>query len=176
MIDDEAPKPIAGWKAAILIAVIAGFVFLTTRQPTSRQALGTPAPALALTDLAGKPVSLADYKGKVVLLNFWATWCEPCQEEIPDLIALQKKYESKGFTVIGVSMDGLGKKLVEPFIAKNKVTYPIWLAGGDNPPGYDVPGLPTSYLIDSKGRVAASYIGGRSGDEFERDIQTVLGN
>jgi cytochrome c biogenesis protein CcmG/thiol:disulfide interchange protein DsbE len=175
-MEPQAPKPLEGWRAAALIAVAAGLVYFTTHQPASQQKLGALAPALALKDIAGKDVSLADYKGKVVLLNFWATWCEPCQEEIPDLKSLQKKYEAKGFSVIGVSMDSLGGSVVSSFVQKNAMTYPIWIAGGDSPAGYDVPGLPTSFLVDRKGRLVTSYLGPRTAGEFSRDIESVLGD
>ncbi|MBI3551298.1 MAG: TlpA family protein disulfide reductase [Elusimicrobia bacterium] len=173
---ERVPKPLEGWKAAAVIAAIAGLVFLTTRVPTSHQELGTSAPALSLPDLSGKPVSLSDFKGKVVLLDFWATWCGPCQEELPDLIALHEKYKAKGFTMLGVSEDSAGRDAVAEFAALNKIPYPILLSGGKDPAGWDVPGLPTAFLIDRKGRVARSYIGPRSGREFARDIESVLGD
>src|SRR6266403_1186831 len=81
---------------------------------------GTPAPDVIFKDLEGKDVPLSSFKGKVVLINFWATWCEPCYIEIPWLIEMQQKYESKGFTVLGISMDEDGKSAVAPFIAKER--------------------------------------------------------
>jgi thiol-disulfide isomerase/thioredoxin len=175
-MEELAPKPLSGLKAAALIGGIAALVYFTTRQSLPKQALGGPAPALSMIDLSGQTATLEGLKGKTVLLNFWATWCEPCQEEIPDLIALQKKYAAKGFTVVGVSMDTLGKSTVADFAKKNNINYPVWVGGGDNPPGYDVPGLPTNFLIDPKGRIISSYLGPRGEAEFARDIETVLGN
>src|ERR1700733_14741701 len=87
---------------------------------------GKPAPEVTLKDLDGKDVSIAQYKGKIVLVNFWATWCEPCKVEIPWLIAMQQKYGAKGFTVLGVAMDDEGRSAVAPFVQKETFD----LAGG----------------------------------------------
>src|ERR1700724_4542833 len=100
---------------------------------------GKDAPDVTLKDLDGKDVSIAQYKGRIVLVNFWATWCEPCKVEIPWLIEFQKKYSSRGFTILGVSMDEDGKKAINPFLEKERfdvngqkeaMNYPI-LLGND---------------------------------------------
>src|SRR6266702_8124124 len=83
-------------------------------------ALGTPEPEVTFESLDGKDVPLSEYKGKVVLVNFWATWCEPCQIEIPWMMEFQKKYGPRGFTILGVSMDEDGKKAVAPFLEKSR--------------------------------------------------------
>jgi thiol-disulfide isomerase/thioredoxin len=168
--------PLSGWKAAAAIGGIAALVFLFTRGPgQTHQSLGEGAPDFRLPDLSGKMVALSDFKGKVVLVDFWATWCGPCQEEIPDLIALQAKFKDKGFTVLGVDMD-VGSAKVGPFVADNKLTYPVLLAGGDAPKGYDVPGLPAAVLVDRKGRMVRSYLGERDLDDFTRDVEAVIDN
>src|SRR5246500_1943651 len=101
---------------------------------------GTPAPEVTLKDLDGKDVPLSHYKGKVVLVNFWATWCEPCQVEIPWLIEMQQKNADKGFTILGAAMDDEGKSVVEPYVQKTefdvdgqkmKMNYPIVLGNDD---------------------------------------------
>lgn len=174
-MSETAKAPLSGWKAAGVIGSIAALVFLATRVPTSHQPTGGSAPDFKLPGLDGKPVALSDFKGKVVLVNFWATWCGPCQEEIPDLIALQNKYKDKGFTVLGVSMDTAASKTVADFVRDNKISYPILLSGGDAPAGYDVPGLPSTVLVDRKGNLARSYLGGRSLSEFAPDVEAVIG-
>src|SRR5882724_781643 len=112
----------------IVVAIIAATYFSdrATRKstqappgPTSLQndrPIDTPMPELTLKDLDGKDVSLSDYKGKVVLVNFWATWCLPCREEIPWLIEMQQKYRAQGFTMLGLAMDEGGKSVVAPFV------------------------------------------------------------
>src|SRR6185369_7347745 len=134
---------------------------------------GGQAPDFKLPDLSGKTVALSDFKGQVVLVDFWATWCGPCQEEVPDLIALQAKYKDRGFTVLGVSMDAGDKKGVQAFVQDNKIPYPVLLSGADAPAGYDVPGLPSAVLVDRTGRLARSYVGVRSTSEFAADVETV---
>lgn len=145
---------------------------------------GKPAPEFELKDLDGKDVTLADYKGKVVFVNFWATWCDPCRIEIPWLIDMQAKYASRGFTVVGVAMDEEGKSAVAPFIAKERfdvngqqlpMSYPIWL-GTDEAAGKfgGILGYPTSFLISRDGKVVAKFQGLKSSDELEKAIEAQL--
>ncbi len=133
------------------------------------------APAFILKDVDGKPVSLADYKGKVVLLNFWATWCGPCKIEIPWFIEFQKTYKDKGFTVIGVALDDEGWEAVKPYISDKQVNYPVvtgttaveQLYGG-------IDALPTTFIIDKEGRIANTHVGLVSRKEYESDINELL--
>src|SRR5229473_2275740 len=92
----------------------------TTTVQSDGKSVAPPAPDVIFKDLDGKDATLTQYKGKVVLVNFWATWCEPCYIEIPWLIEMQQKYEAKGFTVLGISMDEDGKSAVVPFLAKER--------------------------------------------------------
>src|SRR5258708_13443686 len=119
--------------------------------------VATVAPDFTLKDLDGKDVSLSQYKGKVVLINFWATWCDPCRIEIPWLIEMQQKYGDKGFTVLGVAMDEEGKSEVAPFVAKERfnvngqklpMSYPVLLGSDSRAYKFDgLLGYPTSILI-----------------------------
>ena len=147
-------------------------------------AIGKPAPEISLKDLDGKDVSLAQFKGQVVLVNFWATWCAPCREEIPELIAMQRKYGPKGFTVLGVAMDEEGKSVVAPFVAKERFTvegqpspmsYPILLgndAAADKFGG--LLGYPTSVLISRDGKQIQHITGQIDGDEVTKAIESQL--
>ncbi|MGH9663240.1 MAG: TlpA disulfide reductase family protein, partial [Bryobacteraceae bacterium] len=123
------------------------------------------APDFALKDANGATVHLSDYKGKVVLLNFWATWCGPCRVEIPWFLQFEREYKDRGFAVVGVSMDDDGWESVKPYIAEQKINYRI-LLGDDSVSNLygGVDSLPTTFLIDRSGRVAAVHVGlvGRS--------------
>jgi thiol-disulfide isomerase/thioredoxin len=130
---------------------------------------GKPAPDLRLKDLDGKEVALADLKGKVVFVNFWATWCGPCQEEIPSLIEMQNKYASKGFTVLGIAMDDEGKSVVAPFVANEKyevngqkvlINYPIVIGSDEAADKFGgIMGYPTSFLISRSGKQIMKFQG-----------------
>jgi thiol-disulfide isomerase/thioredoxin len=125
-------------------------------------ACSLPAAAFTLTDSRGKVHRLTDYKGRWVLVNFWATWCPPCLEEIPDLIALQKNKKNK-LTVIGVAMDYRDPKQVLDFAEQQMINYPIVL--GDSTSVAEVgpvTGLPTTYLFDPDGKVVAYNVGALS--------------
>lgn len=142
------------------------------------------APDFKLTGLDGKPVTLADSKGKVILLNFWATWCGPCRVEIPWLMALQEKYGRQGFTVLGVAMDEEGKSAVAPFIQKERfklgtnsqpVNYPILIGNDDVAEKFGgLVGLPTTILISQDGRRVKRIDGLLSYDEVDKTIQSLL--
>ncbi|MBZ2183309.1 MAG: TlpA family protein disulfide reductase [Bryobacter sp.] len=134
------------------------------------------APEFKLKDSDGKLVSLASYKGKTVLLNFWATWCGPCKVEIPWFIEFENKYKDKGLAVLGVAMDEEGWEVIKPYIAEKKVNYRI-LAGDDSTAQLygGVDSLPTTFLIDKDGMIAGVHVGLVSKSEYEKDIQALLG-
>jgi thiol-disulfide isomerase/thioredoxin len=157
---------------AALCVVLFGFC-LTTRATETQSA--RPAPEWKLQNLEGKTVRLADFKGKVVLLNFWATWCPPCRAEIPDLIALQKQYADKGLVVIGVSMDQGGPERVASFAKKMAITYPIVMGDSKIDQAYGgIQVLPTTFIIDRKGNVVDGLLGATDRAGFEDKIKPVL--
>src|SRR3989338_5916455 len=113
-----------------------------------------------LPDLSGKIVKLSDYKGKVVFLHFWATWCPPCRGEMPYLQALYVKLKAKKFEILAVAMDREGKRVVEPFIKKGKYTFKVLL----DPKGvvsspYAIVGIPTTFILDRNGRIVDKIVG-----------------
>lgn len=120
-----------------------------------------PAPVFALTDLAGRPISPTALQGKVVLLDFWATWCPPCRKSMPELQALHAKYAKQGFTVVGISIDEGGAGKVKKFVAAKKITYPIAIDAGKNPAwdAFRVKAVPAAYLLDREGRIVAQWTG-----------------
>jgi thiol-disulfide isomerase/thioredoxin len=134
-----------------------------------------PAPSFTLKSVNGKTVSLADYKGKAVLLNFWATWCGPCKLEMPWLIQMQKKYASQGFTVLGISEDDGSKKEVTDFMAKMGIDYPVLMYDEQMNNAYGgIDYLPTSYYIGRDGKVIVESGGLISESEMEANIQKIL--
>ncbi|MFN7925990.1 MAG: redoxin domain-containing protein [Bryobacteraceae bacterium] len=134
------------------------------------------APEFSLKDPNGQSVKLADYKGKVVLLNFWATWCGPCRLEIPWFAEFEQKYKDKGFAVLGVAMDDEGWEVVKPYLEKMKMNYRVLLGNDTVATLYGgVDSLPTSFMIDREGRIAAIHIGLVSKGDYQNDLNTLLG-
>jgi peroxiredoxin len=133
------------------------------------------APDFRLNDASGQPVKLSDFRGKVVLLNFWATWCAPCKQEIPWFVEFQRANEQSGFAVLGVSMDEDGWHSVKPYIEEKHVNYPVMI-GNDEVArlfgGLD--SIPLTLIIDRSGRIAAIHAGLCKRSEYENDINAVL--
>lgn len=137
---------------------------------------GERAPEIGLVDMAGKPVSLAELKGKVVLVDFWASWCKPCREEMPLLQKLSAKYGDKGFVVVGVSVDKELSKAKE-FLAREKVTFRAVFDGEHVVAGrYAPPKMPSSYVVDKKGVVRFIHEGFQASDagKLESEISSLL--
>lgn len=133
------------------------------------------APDFALKDADGKVVHLSDYKGKVVLLDFWATWCGPCKIEIPWFMELQRANKDKGFEVLGVAMDDEGWETVKPFLADLGVNYRVVMGNDQTAQMYGgVDALPTTFLIDRTGKIAAVHIGLASKKDFVDGVQQLL--
>jgi cytochrome c biogenesis protein CcmG/thiol:disulfide interchange protein DsbE len=148
--------------------------------------MGKPAPAFALEDLSGKKVSLAAYKGKALLINFWATWCAPCKIETPWLVELRNQYAAQGFEIIGVSTDDIDrddpqklsaeKKEIAHFVEKMQMPYPVLIEGDlISQPYGGLDSLPTSFFVDRQGKVVAAQLGLTSKDEIEANIRKALG-
>jgi peroxiredoxin len=129
-----------------------------------------------LKDMNGKDVALSAYKGKVILLDFWATWCGPCKIEIPGFVEMYTKYGPQGFVVLGISIDDPVSKL-KPFVDRFKMNYPV-LLGLDRDDVKDsfgpLVGFPTSFLIGRDGRVCQQHVGFAPKEQFEREIKALL--
>lgn len=166
--------------AAVLAVTLAGCASQTQKDATVVTSQKPPgkrnlAPDFALKDADGKVVKLSDYKGKVVLLNFWATWCGPCKIEIPWFIEFQKTYKDRGFTVIGIAVDDEGWEIVKPYLATKQVNYPV-VVGDEmvNTKYGGVEALPTTFVIDKDGKIANTHVGLVSRKEYESDIEQLL--
>ena len=133
------------------------------------------APDFILKDVFGKDVKLSDYKGKIVVLNFWATWCGPCKVEIPWFMDIQRKNKDRGFEVLGVAMDDNGWEDVKPFLADLQVNYRVVIGDSATSDAYGgVDSLPTTFLIDRDGKIAAIHVGLTSRKDFEDGIDELL--
>jgi thiol-disulfide isomerase/thioredoxin len=145
-------------------------------QPTIRFVRNPdPAPDFKLTGLDGKPVTLAGTHGKVVLVNFWATWCGPCRAEIPDLIALQEKYKDH-LQILGLVVDDDDLDAIKEFADKFGINYPIALATDEIRLHYGgIPALPTSFVLDSEGRIVQKHEGLRDPILYETEVRSLLG-
>lgn len=135
-----------------------------------------PAPSWELLDVEGKRVRSADFAGKVVVLDFWATWCPPCRAEIPGYSELQKKYGDRGLVIIGVSLDEQGPSVVKTFAREQKVAYPLVMGNAEVTEAFGgVEGIPTTFLIDREGQIRHRKVGAMDTAEYERLIVSVLG-
>ncbi|HXA15041.1 MAG TPA: TlpA disulfide reductase family protein [Opitutaceae bacterium] len=150
----------------------AGLCFVPVRAETVAP---TPAPGWELKDVEGKPVNFSQFKGKVVVLDFWATWCPPCRSEIPGYVKLQEKYKDQGLVIIGVSLDQEGPAVVKKFMADLHVNYQIVM--GDDTVVQALGGvdaIPTTFIIDRDGKIRDKKIGAMETGEYEKVIQHYL--
>ena len=133
------------------------------------------APNFTLKDADGNPVNLTDYRGKVVLVNFWATWCGPCEVEIPWFVEFEQKYRDQGFAVLGLSMDDDGWKAVRPYIASHKINYRVMIASEVVSQQFgDIDSLPTSFMLDRQGRIATNHVGLVDKRDYQNEILKLL--
>ena len=139
----------------ILFMIPVGLVLFVLLSTGSACAVGSEqmAPDFNLEDLNGNEISLSDFEGKVLFLNFWATWCPPCRAEIPDFIEVYNKYKDQGLAILGVSVDRISANKVEDFVIKNKMNYPVAMATAELFKNYPSPSaIPTTLVIDGTGK------------------------
>lgn len=180
----------AGVIALLAVMVWADHKFPASGSPSASAPAGeaaskpTDAPNVTIKDLNDKDVTLQQYKGQVVLVNFWATWCEPCKVEIPWMIEFQQKYSPRGFTILGVSMDEDGKKAIQPFLDKERfdvggqkvaMSYPILLGNDTISEKFGgILGLPTSMLFNRDGKKVRTIVGLVNHDDIAKAIEGLL--
>src|SRR5262249_19322281 len=159
-----------------LSLALAGLWIASPHSETFRDAgsTRTAAPDFALHDANGAVVKLSDYKGNVVLLDFWATWCGGCKLEIPWYIEFEQKYRDQGLVSIGVAMDDEGWQTVKPYLEQHPINYPIVVADANLAQRYHVTNLPVTLLIDRDGRIADQHVGLVVKEKWEQAIQVLL--
>ncbi|MGE5375688.1 MAG: TlpA family protein disulfide reductase [Bacteroidota bacterium] len=167
----------------LLLAVSAYFLFLanpgTQATPSDLSAIPVkvnyPAPELELTDLSGKPTSLADYRGQIVLVNLWATWCPPCKEEMPALESFYNKHAQDGFTIVAVN-DGDPTPDVIQFAKDYGLTFPVWLDPKyvATEKAFKTLNLPSSFVINRDGQVVLSWVGGINLQTLEKHVTPII--
>ncbi|MBE0682760.1 MAG: TlpA family protein disulfide reductase [Anaerolineales bacterium] len=164
-----------------LLAIGVMFLMLFDQYPASTQDFSTvpakvnfPAPELILKDIFGRQVSLADYRGSVVLVNLWATWCPPCREEMPTLQAFYQKYKEKGFVLVGIDQEE-SLDVVLPFVDEFGLTFPVWMDEKyEAQQKFNTMNLPSSYVIDRGGQVRLMWIGGISKKNLEKFVPDII--
>jgi cytochrome c biogenesis protein CcmG/thiol:disulfide interchange protein DsbE len=166
-------------KARIAFLALAAAV-AASAQPTVRAEL-QPAPKrptaaeFALRDAAGKMANLKQYRGKILLLDFWATWCTGCKQEIPWFVAMQQKFGTDKFAVVGVSLDDGGWPVLKPFLEHAPIPYRILLGNDATAKSYGIGSMPDTFLIDRQGKIAASYRAGLvDKDNVETNVAALL--
>lgn len=169
--------------AGLIVAGMAtGVTLVTTRGPSAAFNAGKPetatlpsAPAWELKGVDGKTVKSTDFAGKVVILDFWATWCGPCRTEIPSFVELQNQYAREGLVVVGVSLDDDATAVVKPFMTKMGINYPVVMGDERVVESFGgIEGIPTTFIIDRAGRIAQKHVGYAPKAVFERDIRPLL--
>ena len=158
-----------------LVSVLLLAVAMIALSPPALHAGVKPAPNFVLKTSSGQTVELKKLVGKVVVVNFWATWCGPCRMEIPGMLEVYKKYKGKGLEIIGVSLDQKGWSVVTPYVEKTKIDYPIVLGTEQVVSDYgNFEAIPTTFVVDKKGNIVVEHTGSVSKDAFELMIKPYL--
>ena len=159
---------------SLWLGFIALFLSFTLQSSEVETQIGKKAPEWELIDLDGKPVKSDQYKGKVIILNFWATWCPPCRAEMPDFMKLHDAYKDKGITFLGISLDsGLGP--VKRYVRTEKVNYPILMGNSGMVADYgNFTAIPQTFVIDAEGRINKQFMGLVKFEKLEKAIQALI--
>lgn len=162
----------------IAAAVILAFIACSCSKSSGPVVAEGSAPDFSLNDLSGKNLRLSDLKGSVVMIEFWATWCPPCRDSVPELNNLYQKYKDRGFVLLGLSVDTGrdAQSTVNSFVKEFNITYPVLIDKSDVKALYGVYSVPTTYLIDRNGNVVNSHIGFApgSGELLAQEIEKIL--
>jgi cytochrome c biogenesis protein CcmG/thiol:disulfide interchange protein DsbE len=161
-------------KKKMLVSVVVLLMVLLA-VPTCSEGRQDKAPNFILKTRDGKSIDLSKLKGKVVILNFWATWCGPCRQEIPGFIETYKSLHGKGVEIIGISLDEGGWDVVQPYVTKSNIPYPIVIGDQALTEAYgEINAIPTTFIINKEGKIATKHVGFLSKDQLEQQIKAVL--
>ncbi|HXX64736.1 MAG TPA: TlpA disulfide reductase family protein [Bacteroidota bacterium] len=154
------------WGVAIAVAAFAAASWTQDKGP---------APNFTLPTATGGTIELAKLHGKVVVVNFWATWCGPCRSEIPGMQEVYEKYKSKGLEIIGVSLDQKGWDVINPFVKRMNISYPVVLGNNQVAESYGhIDAIPATFIVGKKGEVLQHHVGYMSKEEFEQAVKAAL--
>jgi peroxiredoxin len=160
-------------KKDMMFIVVISLILLVL--PTRSEGQQGKAPNFSLKTHDGKVVDLKKLKGKVVVVNFWATWCGPCRQEIPGFIETYKSFQAKGVEIIGISLDEGGWDVVQPYVSKSSIPYPIVIGDQELSEAYGgIGAIPTTFIITKEGNIAGKHVGYLSRDLLEKQIKAVL--
>ena len=155
----------------LLVAIAASLLALPGRSDAAPRP-GQPAPNFKVVSTTGQSISQDNYRGHVLILDFFATWCQPCRKSIPHLVELNRKYGKQGLQILGLSLDDDGEQAVRSFADVYKVNYPLALAGEPTTIAFGIRSVPIMYLIDKKGTVVEVYRG--FSDDSARSVEQVI--
>lgn len=159
----------------ILVLSVACSLLISLHKPAVNAQVLQEAPDFTLPDLNGESFNFSELKGKVIILDFWATWCPPCRAEIPHFISLYSRYKEQGLEIVGVALDEGGDKTVKSFAEDFGINYPILIGNSEVADAYGgIRGIPTTFIIDRKGRIIEKFVGYRDKEVFESAIQKLL--
>lgn len=168
------PRPLAFFLVACHLSLVTPFAIAAAAAPKAPAARKAAVP-FDVTTLDGRRVTLEGLRGKIVILDFWATWCPPCREEIPHFKALYEQYRGR-LEIVGIALDQEGEPIVTPFVRQQGISYPIAVeTDGRLSRAYGgIRGIPTTFVIDQQGQIYQKYIGYRDQQTFDRDIRALL--
>ncbi|HMD61387.1 MAG TPA: TlpA disulfide reductase family protein [Opitutaceae bacterium] len=162
-------------RSALLLAAVLCLALGPSAPARAEPFKAAPAPAWKLKDLDGKVVTSEQFKGKVVVVDFWATWCGPCRKEIPGYVDLQRKYAADGLAFVGISVDEDGPKVVKKFVEEHGMNYTVVMADDSVVSAFaPIEGYPTTFIIDREGMIRAKKLGSRPTADYEKEILAVL--
>jgi peroxiredoxin len=158
-------------RSSMILCLILGTAVLLAGTALAQE----KAPNFSLKTADGKTIELAKLQGKVVVVNFWATWCGPCKREIPGFLEVYDRLRTKGLEIVGISLDREGWTVVKPYVDRAKITYPVVVDNGKLAEAYGgIDAIPTTFIVDRKGNIVKKHVGYMSKSDFEKLLSAVL--